>query len=78
MGVWSIYVSEAEEKVLKKRIEQVAAKRRWSFSQAVSGLLKEHFIDEKTSVFGEDEWNSWSAKSFFDGYPEKDSIYDKL
>ena len=78
MGVWSIYVSETDEKLLKKRIQQVADQRRWSFSQAISGLLREHLIDEKTAVSNRDPWDTLSAQEFFDGYTEKDSVYDKL
>lgn len=78
MSNWSIYVSPEEEKLLKKKIQSVANKNRWSFSQAITGILKEHLIEENSQVSAQDEWNILSAHTFFDGYSDKDSIYDTL
>lgn len=78
MAYWSVYVSKEEEKLLKGHIQQIADKNRWSFSQAVSGILKEHLIDEKKRISDEQTWNLLTAQSFFEGYPEEDSIYDSL
>ena len=78
MSYWSIYVSPDEEKTLKERIGKIAEKKRWSFSQAVIGLLREHLIDEKKRISDEEAWTLLTAESFFEGYSEKDSAYDSL
>jgi len=78
MGYWSVYISKEDERALKKKLEQVAAKRRWSFSQAVAEALKEHLIDEGKCLSDEEAWQKLSAKAFFEGYSEKDSVYDRL
>lgn len=78
MGNWSIYIAPDEERLLKKRIEALAEKNRWSFSQAVGAVLREHLIDEKKSVPDEEGWFRMSSAAFFEGYTEKDSVYDDL
>ncbi|HBF13754.1 MAG TPA: hypothetical protein DDW49_10305 [Deltaproteobacteria bacterium] len=78
MSVWSVYVSPEDEKLLKKKIEKIAEKRHWSFSQAVSGLLREHLLEENKLLSDDESWSLMSAKAFFDGYSEKDSVYDQL
>jgi hypothetical protein len=78
MSVWSIYISPADERLLKKKIEQIAKKRRWSFSQAISGLLREHLLEERNRLSDEESWSLMSAQSFFEGFSGQDSIYDKL
>ena len=78
MAYWSIYVSPNEEKSLKKTIQKIAEKHRWSFSQAVTGLLREHLIEKKNSLSDNETWNLMSSQSFFEGYPEEDGIYDAL
>ncbi len=78
MGNWTIYVAEDEEKLLKKKIQEIAGRNRWSFSQAVSGVLREHLIDEKQRISDDVLWNLLSAQSFFEGYSEKDAVYDAL
>lgn len=78
MAYWSVYVSKQDERLLKGIIQKVAEKKRWSFSQAVSGILREHLIDEKKRLSEEETWDLMTAGSFFDGYSHKDSIYDKL
>lgn len=78
MGIWSVYVSEEDEELLKTKIKEISAKRRWSFSQAVSEILREHLIDEPKSLSDEARWQMMTAFSFFEGYAEKDSIYDSL
>lgn len=78
MGTWSVYVSPEEESLLKGKIEEVAEQNRWSFSQAVAGILKEHLIDEKKRISDEEGWTLLTARDFFSGYSEKDSAYDDL
>ncbi|MBI4373479.1 MAG: hypothetical protein HY542_01250 [Deltaproteobacteria bacterium] len=78
MGNWSVYVAPEEERLLKKRIEDLAAKNRWSFSQAVSAILREHLIDEKKRIPDDEGWSRVSTEAFFGGYSEKDGIYDDL
>ena len=78
MSYWSIYVSMADEKALKKRIQQIAEKKRWSFSQAVSGILREHLIEEQKRKPEKEDWQMMAAQAFFEGYSDKDSVYDSL
>ena len=78
MGYWSVYVSKEDEKILKKKLEQVAQKMHWSFSQAVAGVLREHLVEEGERMSDEELWKRLSTKSFFNRYSEKDSIYDKI
>ncbi len=78
MSYWSVYVSKEDEKALKKKIEKIAQKNRWSFSQAVTGLLREHLLEDSTPLPEEDSWQRLSTQAFFEGYSEKDSIYDTL
>jgi metal-responsive CopG/Arc/MetJ family transcriptional regulator len=78
MGYWSIYVTKEDEKLLKKKLDEIAAKKRWSFSQAISETLREHLIEEKNRRSDEETWNSLASNSFLEGYSEKDSIYDTL
>ena len=78
MANWSIYVAPEEEALLKKKIEEIAKKNRWSFSQAVSGILKDHLIHEKKKLPDSASWELTTAQSFFEGYSEKDSAYDVL
>lgn len=78
MGNWSIYVSPEEENLLKEKIEQVARDNRWSFSQAVAGILREHLIEEKKRISDEMGWSLLTARSFFEGYSEKDAVYDDV
>ncbi len=78
MSTWSIYVSPEEEKLLKKRVQEIAEENRWSFSQAVAGILREHLIDEKNRLSEEEGWTVLTARQFFSGYSEKDSVYDDL
>ena len=78
MGYWSIYVPKEEEKILKKKIEKIADEKRWSFSQAVSEILREHLIEEKKRISDEIGWQMATAESFFEGYSDQDSIYDTL
>jgi hypothetical protein len=78
MGYWSVYVSKEDEKVLKNKIKKIAERHHWSFSQAVSVLLKEHLIEERKPLSEEKNWELLSAQTFFEGYSEKDSLYDAL
>lgn len=78
MGNWSIYVSPEEENLLKREIEKIAEENRWSFSQAVAGILKEHLIEEKKRLSDEMGWDLLTARSFFAGYSEKDGLYDDV
>ncbi len=78
MSTWSVYISPEEERLLKKKVEEIAEKNRWSFSQAVAGILKEHLIDEKNRLSEEEGWALFAAREFFAGYSEKDSAYDDL
>lgn len=78
MSTWSIYVSPEEEGILKKKVEEVAEKNRWSFSQAVAGILKEHLIDEKNRLSAEEGWTLLTAREFFSGYSDKDDLYNDL
>ncbi len=78
MSYWSIYVSKEDEKTLKNAVQKIADKHRWSFSQAVSGILREHLIEEKKRISEEESWDLLSTQTFFEGYSEKDSIYDTL
>ncbi len=47
MAYWSVYVSKDDERSLKKKIERIAETNRWSFSQAVTGILREHLLEEQ-------------------------------
>lgn len=76
MGNWSIYVSPEEETLLKEKIEKIAEENRWSFSQAVAGILREHLIEEKRRLPDAMGWSLLTARSFFEGYSEKDNLYD--
>ncbi|OGQ07551.1 MAG: hypothetical protein A3G32_01355 [Deltaproteobacteria bacterium RIFCSPLOWO2_12_FULL_40_28] len=78
MSYWSIYISKKEEKLLRKPIETIAKKNRWSFSQAVSGILRQHLIEEKKRLSDEDNWQKLTTQAFFEDDEEKDSIYDTL
>ena len=78
MSYWSVYVSQEDEGVLKKELEHIAKKKRWSFSQAVTGILREHLIEEKKLPGETTSWEAISTQSFFEGYSEKDSLYDRL
>lgn len=78
MSYWSIYVSKEDESALKKAVQKIADKNRWSFSQAVSGILREHLIEERKRISEDENWTLLSTQAFFEGYPEKDSIYDTL
>ncbi len=78
MGNWTIYLAPDEEKLLKKKLQEIANRNRWSFSQAVSGVLREHLIEEKKKLADDVLWNLLSAQSFFEGSAEKDAIYDTL
>lgn len=78
MAYWSVYVSEEDEALLKKLIEKLAKKNRWSFSQAVTGILMEHLIEEKNKISDDHAWQMETAQSFFEGYSDKDAIYDSL
>ena len=78
MSYWSIYVSKEDEKALEKKVRQIAQKNRWSFSQAVSGILREHLIEERKKISDSENWALLTTRSFFEGYSEKDSIYDSL
>lgn len=78
MSYWSVYISKEDEKALKNQINRVAKEKRWSFSQAVTGILREHLIDEKKRLTDDESWMMLSTRSFFEGYPEKDGIYDTL
>lgn len=35
-------------------------------------------VEENSQVSAQDEWNILSAHTFFDGYSDKDSVYDAL
>lgn len=76
MAYWSVYITSEDEKYLKKSIEKVAKTRNWSFSQAITGLLKEYF--SKKQFKDEDLWTHLTSESFFKGYSKKDEIYDSL
>lgn len=78
MSYWSVYVSQEDEKALKKKLQQIAKKNRWSFSQAVSGILREHLIEERKRISDSESWSLLTTRGFFEGYPERDSIYDSL
>lgn len=78
MGNWSVYVSPDEESLLKEKIKKIAEENRWSFSQAVAGILREHLIEEKKRLSDETGWALLTARSFFEGYMEKDNIYDDV
>lgn len=78
MSYWSLYVSKTDEKLLKKKIEQVAQKNHWSFSQAVLIILREHLLEEDRSKGDDDTWQMLTARSFFAEDSLQDSVYDKL
>ena len=78
MAYWSIYVSDDEEKTLKSKILRIAERKRWSFSQAVSGILREHLLEEKNCMTDDQAWALLTTQSFFEGYSERDSAYDDL
>lgn len=78
MAIWSVYVAPSEAKILKRKIRKIAKKKRWSFSQAVSGIIREHLLNEGGGLSEEGGWASMASRSFFDGYSEKDSVYDRL
>ncbi len=78
MGNWSIYVAPEDESLLKKKIQEIAERNRWSFSQAISGILREHLVQEGKCLSDEEGWALLTARSFFEGYSEKDSVYDRL
>ena len=78
MAYWSVYVSKEDERKLKGKIQSIADENRWSFSQAIAAILHEHLIEEKKKISEEKEWDKQAIQSFFDGYPEKDKIYDTL
>lgn len=78
MAYWSVYVSKEDEKVLKKALEKLVQTRRWSFSQAVAEVLREHLLEEGKCLTEGERWGRLAAGSFFEGYPERDAVYDKL
>jgi hypothetical protein len=78
MSYWSVYVSRADEKLLKKKIEQVAQKNHWSFSQTVLIILREHLIGKDRAGDDEGDWQRLAAHSFFAEDSLQDSVYDKL
>lgn len=78
MSYWSVYVSKEEETALKGKIQKIAQKNRWSFSQAVTGILREHLIEEQKKISDEQSWAFLTTNAFFEGYSEKDTIYDSL
>ena len=78
MGNWSIYVAPEDESLLKKKIQEIAKTKRWSFSQAISELLREHLIQEGKCLSDEEGWALLTARSFFEAYSEQDSVYDRL
>ena len=78
MAYWSVYVSKNDEKALKKALEKVAQTRRWSFSQAVAEVLREHLLGEGMCLTEGERWSRLAAESFFEGYPERDAVYDKI
>lgn len=78
MSSWSIYIAPEEEKLLKGKIDSLAKKNRWSFSQAISEILREHLIEEKKRIPDEKAWEMMGTTSFFEGYCDQDSIYDAL
>jgi hypothetical protein len=78
MAYWSVYVSKEDEKVLKRILEKLAQSRRWSFSQAVAEVLREHLLGEGKCLSEEEGWNRLSAQQFFEAYSERDAVYDRL
>lgn len=78
MGYWSVYVSREDERDLKKILAKIAREKRWSFSQAVSSVLREHLLIEKKRVSDEEGWEDLTTRAFFEGYSEKDEVYDSL
>ncbi len=78
MAYWSVYVSKEDEGALKKALEKLAQARKWSFSQAVAEVLREHLLDEGKCLPDGERWDRLAARQFFEGYSEKDSVYDKL
>ena len=78
MSYWSIYISAEDERALKKKVKEIAEKHRWSFSQAISGILREHLIEEKKRIPDDESWGLLTSQAFFEGYSEQDSIYDSL
>ncbi|MBI4411599.1 MAG: hypothetical protein HY541_03850 [Deltaproteobacteria bacterium] len=78
MSYWSVYVSQEDERALKGKVLQIAKKNRWSFSQAVSGILREHLIEEGKRISDSENWALLTTRAFFEGYPERDGIYDTL
>lgn len=78
MSYWSVYVSEEDNGLLKRELEKIARKNRWSFSQAITGVLREHLVEEKKLPKKGIPWETLAAQSFFEGYPERDSIYDQI
>lgn len=78
MAYWSIYLSPAEERILKRKVKNIAEKKRWSFSQAVTGILREHLIEERKRIPDEEVWTLLTAKAFFEGYSKQDEVYDSL
>ncbi len=78
MAYWSVYVSKDDEKALQKALERIAHARRWSFSQAVAEVLREHLLEEGKCLTEAERWGRLAAVSFFEGYPERDAVYDKI
>ena len=78
MAYWSVYVSKEDEIPLKKALEKMAQARKWSFSQAVAEVLREHLLEEGKCLAESERWDRLAASQFFEGYSEKDSAYDKL
>jgi hypothetical protein len=78
MAYWSVYVSKEDEVSLKRALEKLAQSRRWSFSQAVAEVLREHLIEEGKCLSEDERWDRLAARQFFEGYSEKDAVYDKL
>lgn len=78
MGYWSVYVSRDDDRELKEILNKIAEKKRWSFSQAVAAVLREHLLEEKRRISDEESWNHLAAQAFFEGYSEADEIYDSL
>jgi len=78
MAYWSVYVSKEDEGILKKALEKLAQARKWSFSQAVAEVLREHLLEEGKCLSEDQRWDRLAAKQFFEGYTERDAAYDKL
>jgi hypothetical protein len=78
MAYWSVYVSKEDESTLKQALEKLANARKWSFSQAVAEVLREHLIEEGKCLSEDERWGRIAARQFFEGYSEKDAAYDKL